>query len=228
MEKKCNICDSVKEITDFYKNQTRCKVCTKQYALDNKTKIKEYKKSYREKNRDTLIEIDKKYYQDNKELIREKQNNYYLENKDEIRKIQKNYRDNNRNTLTIKNREYAKKYKLSKSNDNLWKLSSRMRSMIGNSLRSNGYSKSSKTEEILGCSFEDFKLYLESKFDNWMSWDNYGYFNGELNYGWDIDHIIPLDSAKTEEDIIKLNHYTNLQPLCSFINRHVKMYKLDY
>ena len=52
------------------------------------------------------------------------------------------------------------------------------------------------------------------------------YFNtntiGELNHGWDIDHIIPVSTAKTEEDIIKLNHYTNLQPLCSYINRYVK------
>ena len=55
-----------------------------------------------------------------------------------------------------------------------------------------------------------------------MSWENYGKYNGEIDFGWDIDHIIPLSSAKTEEDIIKLNHYTNLQPLCSFINRTVK------
>ena len=55
-----------------------------------------------------------------------------------------------------------------------------------------------------------------------MNWDNYGRYNGELNYGWDIDHKIPTSSAITEEDVIKLNHYTNLQPLCSFINRVVK------
>jgi hypothetical protein len=38
----------------------------------------------------------------------------------------------------------------------------------------------------------------------------------ELNKSWDIDHIIPISSAKTKEDIIRLNHYTNLQPLCSY------------
>lgn len=43
MKKKCYICDSHKDITEFYKNQTRCKLCTKQYTLDNKSKIKEYK-----------------------------------------------------------------------------------------------------------------------------------------------------------------------------------------
>ena len=48
-----------------------------------------------------------------------------------------------------------------------------------------------------------------------MNWDNYGQYKlGEIRT-WNIDHIIPLASAKTEEDIIKLNHHTNLRPLCS-------------
>ena len=59
-----------------------------------------------------------------------------------------------------------------------------------------------------------------------MTWENWGKYNGELNYGWDIDHIIPLSSAKTEDDIIRLNHYTNLQPLCSYTNRHIKRDKI--
>jgi len=61
-----------------------------------------------------------------------------------------------------------------------------------------------------------------------MTWENRGLYNGELNYGWDIDHIIPIASAKTEEDIIKLNHYKNLQPLCSHINRDIKKDFLQY
>jgi hypothetical protein len=60
-----------------------------------------------------------------------------------------------------------------------------------------------------------------------MTWDNYGLYNGELNYGWDVDHIIPLSSVKTEEELIKLNHYTNLQPLCSKINRYIKRVKIN-
>jgi len=55
-----------------------------------------------------------------------------------------------------------------------------------------------------------------------MNWDNRGLYNGEPNYGWDIDHIIPSSTAKTEDELIRLNHYTNLQPLCSYFNRVVK------
>ena len=53
----------------------------------------------------------------------------------------------------------------------------------------------------------------ESKFESWMTWDNYGLYNGELNYGWDIDHIIPLASAKT---------------VCSKVNRYIKKDILDF
>ena len=88
--------------------------------------------------------------------------------------------------------------------------------------KSNNYIKNLKTEEILGCTFEEFKLYLESRFEYWMNWDNRGLYNGEFNYGWDIDHRVPISLAKSEEEVMKLNHYTNLQPLCSKINRDIK------
>lgn len=103
-----------------------------------------------------------------------------------------------------------------------------IRNLIRDKIKKGGYTKESKTSEILGCSFEEFKLYLESKFEPWMTWENYGLYNSKTNYGWDIDHIIPISSSKTKEDIIKLNHYTNLQPMCSKINRDIKRDKIEY
>ena len=55
-----------------------------------------------------------------------------------------------------------------------------------------------------------------------MTWDNYGLYNGELNYGCDIDHVIPMVKATNKGEVIELNHFTNLQPLCSKINRDIK------
>ena len=115
----------------------------------------------------------------------------------------------------------AKKRKILSCNP-IIRLKSNIHSLIYNKINKNGYTKKSKTYQILGCSFNDFKLHIENQFETWMNWDNYGLYNGELNYGWDIDHIIPLKIAITEDDVIKLNHYTNLQPLCSKINRDIK------
>ena len=55
-----------------------------------------------------------------------------------------------------------------------------------------------------------------------------GLYNGELNYGWDIDHIVPSSTSQSENDCLLLNHYTNLQPLCSKVNRDLKINKIDY
>lgn len=109
----------------------------------------------------------------------------------------------------------------------------RLREKIGANIRimlkKGGYTKkNSRTVEILGCSIDVFKKHLESKFEFWMTWENCGKYNGELNYGWDIDHIISISSAETEEDILRLNHYTNLQPLCSYTNRYIKCDRLDF
>ena len=65
--------------------------------------------------------------------------------------------------------------------------------------------------EMVGCSFKELKSYLESKWVNGMNWENYG--------EWEIDHIIPLSKDDTREGFIRLNHYSNLQPLWKEDNR---------
>jgi len=85
-----------------------------------------------------------------------------------------------------------------------------MRSRIGNMLRYIGLKRyKSLYSELLGCSKEDFKLYLSSKFTDGMSWDNYG------RTGWHIDHITPLSSfdLTNEDELAAACHYTNMQPL---------------
>lgn len=61
----------------------------------------------------------------------------------------------------------------------------------------------------MGCTVEELKKYLESKWQEGMSWDNYGF------HGWHIDHIKPLASFNLtdRDELLKACHYTNLQPL---------------
>ena len=170
---------------------------------------KEQSKKYREKNKAKIAEGMKKYYQANKtkfvpkdkEVANQRALDFYHENKDRILNDRK---------IRIKT-------------DPLYRTKEAIRKSVYESFKKGGYKKNTKTERIIGCTFAQFKEYLESKFEDWMNWSNKGlYKKGTYNYGWDIDHIIPIDTAETIEDIIRLNHYTNLQPLCSKVNRDIK------
>ena len=154
-----------------------------------------------------------------KKRISEIKRLYYLKNKEKIQAQHKKWYEENKQKAIDSAKKY---YKYKRDTDNIFKFKDNVGALIKSSLKIKGFKKPSKTEYILGCSLEQFKKHIESKFNEFMSWDNYGLYNGSPNYGWDIDHIIPISSAKTIEDVIRLSHYTNLQPLCSYINRYVK------
>jgi hypothetical protein len=168
-------------------------------------------KKYREDNKIKISEDKKKYRKDNKKSISKRRKKYREENKDAIKEYYNTYKD-------IRNLKSRERY----SNDTLYKLTKNIRTAISNSFSKGGYSKNCRTYEILGCTYEEFKIHIESQWEEWMNWDNYGKYNGEERYGWDIDHVIPLASAINESHLIELNHHINLQPLCSYINRDVK------
>jgi hypothetical protein len=224
--KKCCKCNEEILIEEFTKQKTTkdglycvCKSCKKlydtEYVEKNKVDIKEKRKKYYTKNKQKFDAANKTYVENNKEKIKQYQKQQREKNKLKQKEYQREYRLKNK----LKRNEYEKERK---NNDYLYRLTCKFRTMICDVFRRNGYTKKSRTHEILGCSYEEFKEYLESKFEPWMTWDNYGLYNGTPNYGWDMDHIIPSSSATTEEGLLKLNHFSNLQPLCSFFNRDIK------
>lgn len=208
-----------------------------EWYQNNKKRISEKQKKFRKDNADIMKKRNSSFYLRNKEDILKKAIDYREKNKEnkkkydivyskikekEIKEYQKEYRKNNKEKSNSYQKVYQKQRML---NDPLFKLTKNIRTLIGNSFKKKFYKKGTKTTIILGCAFEEFKIYLESKFEYWMRWENKGNWNGypkEINTHWDIDHIIPLDSAKTLEEIIKLNHYTNLRPFCSYTNRVLK------
>jgi hypothetical protein len=90
-------------------------------------------------------------------------------------------------------------------NDPIYKMQKTYRGRLQKAIT--GWCRSKRTEEILGCSWGELKTHLENQFQEDMSWDNHSYT------GWHVDHIIPLSSANSLEELEKLSHYTNLQPL---------------
>lgn len=218
--KECIKCNTIKELNEYplSKNKHRnvCRTCINKQKNESALKLKE-------NNPERYLEIKeykKKWALDNKEVVLERSKKYYENNKEKVKENSKNWKINNRDKL-LDNRKNKHKEKM--ETDILYKLNISIRSCINNSIKVNGFKKYYKSNDILGCTPIEFKEYLESKFEDWMTWDNYGLYEvGKINYGWDIDHIIPSSSAETEEQILNLNRYTNLQPLCSYTNRNIK------
>jgi len=204
---ECKKCSIEKPVGDFVTGKLICKAC---WSID--------RKAYYLKNKEQIIKQQLERYHNDTTKAKET----YLNNKDKFKVKNAEYYQANKERV---NKKKSETHKARMKVDDLYRLTYIIRRNIKSSIRGKGYTKKSKTTNILGCSFNEFKTYLESKFEPWMSWNNYGLYNGELNYGWDIDHIIPLASAINEVGIVALNHYTNLQPLCSKINRDIKKNK---
>ena len=190
--KCCSKCKEEKSISEFSKAKNgkygvsaRCKICDKLYRLENAEKIKHIRSLYYDENKEHILQKVKEYSIDNKKL-----RSQYL----------KKYISINNQKIKVYKKEYEKERK---SKDKLYILKHNIRSMINRSLQ--GYNKNSTSEKILHCSFEFFVNYIENKFQEGMSWDN--------RNEWHIDHIIPISFGASLDELIVLNHYSNLQPL---------------
>lgn len=124
------------------------------------------------------------------------------------------YRNNNKPKAKIwrqNNKPHINNFISKKKKLNpVFALSRSMRGIVNLAFRIKNWDKAIKTKEVLGCDFEQLKIHLESQFKPGMTWENRG--------EWHIDHKMPLATAKNIKELIKLNHYTNLQPLWAIEN----------
>lgn len=202
-----------------------CKLCRKEknkkYYEKRKEKVSSYHKEYYSQNKDKIKERAKVYYGLNKEVIIERNTKYNNANKGKHKLYAKKWYENHREEWLRKCKEYGdlpktkehkkgylKNYYHSRiKNDDLLMLSIRLRSRIRQAFKQQGYDKKEHTYDMIGLPPNELRYHLLQTY--------------KKNYGaeWDgkeivhIDHIIPLSSAKTEDEMIALCHYSNLQLL---------------
>lgn len=201
------------------KNAKRIAAQRKAYRANNKDKIAQQRRDYLKRNSEKLRQTQRLKYIKNKDKYSEQAKKYYKENSETIKERTRAYYYANRDAILAKEKEKIKTPKQveaarksaaryareRRKSDALFTITGRMRCRINDALRKRGFPKTGKTEELLGCSYETLLHHLESQFRDGMSWGNRNH--------WHIDHITPLASARTEEELTKLFHYTNLQPL---------------
>jgi len=212
-KKTCIKCGETKEITEYHKSprtaggyNNTCKVCRAAIRKARRASNVEYeRKRHRE------------YYKRNKEKIQARKCAWREKNKDKIREKNKKYREGNKDKLKKYFQEYYKRPEVRsrinkkdterRHNDPAYRIKKIVSTQIYTALKGNRKSRS--TFDALPYTPEQLKEHLESQFEDWMNWDNYG--------EWHVDHIhpqslLPYDSMD-HPNFQKCWALENLQPL---------------
>ena len=133
------------------------------------------------------------------------------QNKDKVRAIELRTTQKRRNEIRI----YMAKYQIQrKKADPLFKLMCSCRSRLYAAIKGKGWEKTQKTQDLLGCDWETLKFWIETQFQEGMTWGNHG--------KWHIDHIIPRSSfeysSPDDPEFKKCWSLSNLQPLWAVDN----------
>lgn len=222
MNKVCNTCKVEQEVTAFRIGSAKCRKCA--YAK---------KLEWQKKNPDKMIAQGRRQYARHKVKMLAQMRRHRLEHKEEISARHKAARKNpasaayqarfgsgrkkyleQKRSYNAKAKSVRQRYARQRWNTDI---SYRLKRALCRHLRDaiKGESKSKKVEPLLGCPIESFRMYLESKFEPGMSWENYG------KKGWEIDHIMPMAifSLDKPEHQRRAFHFSNMQPMWSSKNR---------
>ena len=212
-----------------YRNKNREEINRKarEYSKEHLEERREYKKQWRAKNTEKNRLQKKEWRERNIEKVKQQKHESYLRCKERIKEKKKLKAEEISNSKKIYNethkeeikkwrseynRKHRAEYRERYNSDINYRMARILSHRIREAIKSQKCKKESKTVDLLGCSIEEFKRYLETKFVSGMSWENYGQ--------WHIDHIIPcaaFDLSDIEQQK-KCFNYTNLQPLWAFEN----------
>lgn len=218
--KVCRVCGQEKPIDEFLLRKDgyrrgECDECRKAnlraYHEANKDELnaknRVYGKRYRIENAEKAHLSSKRYYEANKERIQERHRKngiaYYYKHRERELERHRIYNKENRDKINERTRRYEKERR---AKDPLFRLRKQLRTLVNSGLSRKGYKKNTKTEQLVGCSADELITHLLATY--------------KATYGveWDgkepvhIDHIKPL-SGMSESELLKAQHYTNLQLL---------------
>ncbi len=156
--------------------------------------------------------------------------NWRERNRDNINRVQREYRARNLEDVRLRSRESAyKRYwedeevrqrVITNSKVQGSKKLQTVKGRLEHNLRSRLYQavrksyKSGSAVSDLGCSIDEFKLYIENQFDGGMTWDNYGKV-------WELDHVQPLVTfdLSNRMEFLEACHWLNIRPMTVGENR---------
>ena len=194
LQRSCSITCSDQAKKKYEQSDKRKEGQKKHYRLKGWKTTKNYKQS----------EKDKKYLQSDKRKETQKKH----QQSERYKETRKKYGKSEEGRIVIRKNENNRM-----KSDPVFKLSKNLRNRLVEFLKTKKITKKNKTFQMVGCTPEFLKEYLEKRFKPGMTWKNH-----TIN-GWHVDHRTPLSSAKTLEEVQKLAHYTNLQPMWSTLNR---------
>ena len=166
-------------------NTKKCTCCEKNRPLKDYPRDKSISSGCKAKCKECYSLVDSVRYLKKSELIKSQARSWYASNKQKAAASKRNRLKNDINAH----------------------LADVLRSRLNKAIKRS--TKAGSAVDDLGCSIDQLKAHLESKFEVGMTWENYG------PKGWHIDHIIPLSSFNLTnlEELKKACHYTNLQPM---------------
>lgn len=181
-----------------------CKKCGEEKPLIEFAKSKQCKGGYQGQCKKCASLSTLKWQSNNISRVREHQKNYDERNPDKKRERKERHDKKYPEQVKARKRRYTnKRIKEDPVFAYLMEIRKKTREYAFKKYTQTG----NEFFKIIGIDIKGFREYIQGKFVEGMSWDNHGIDN------WHIDHIIPLSSAKTIEEVENLSHYTNLQPL---------------
>ena len=173
----------------------QCTICNKPLFAKDLCKSC-YNKKWRRENKEHFKQLTKSHYETNRKSIIAHNGQWNKAHPDNVKKTNAKRK--------IERRQY---YRERYASDENYRIKVVLRNRLRTAIKQNH--KTGSAINDLGCSIDEFKVYIEAKFESGMSWDNHGLKT------WHLDHVVPLDSFDLQDpvQIKKACHYTNIQPM---------------